>query len=232
MKRLRAAIGNDLRLQRRNGLYYATAFVLILLTAALSQLPLRSLNLGWLLPAVVLNNLVVTTFYFISGLVLLEKGEGTLTAQSTTPLRIGEYLVAKVVTLTGVALVYNVVLVGVIYGPHMRIIPLVVGIGQAAVIYILVGLIAVTRYESINTFLFPSTMYVGALLAPVMLYVSGWQSWLLYVHPLSAPLVLLRAAFTPVAAWQIVSSVIYGGVWIGLLSWLCQRRLQHFVTGV
>lgn len=231
MKRLRATIGNDLRLQLRNGLYYATAFVLILLTAALSQLPLRSLNLGWLLPAVVLNNLVVTTFYFISGLVLLEKGEGTLTAQSTTPLRSGEYLVAKVVTLTGVALVYNVVLVGVIYGSHMRIIPLVVGIGQAAVIYILVGFIAVARYDSINTFLLPSTVYVGALLAPVMLYVSGWESWLLYMHPLYAPLILLRAAFAPVAAWQIAYGVVYGSAWIALLYGRSRRSFQRFVTG-
>src|SRR5436305_5271778 len=81
MHRLLATIRCDLRLQQRNGFYYATAFVVAVYALGLSQLHASGarLNLAGLLPAVVLNNLMITSFYFIGALVLLEKTEGTLT---------------------------------------------------------------------------------------------------------------------------------------------------------
>lgn len=47
-----------------------------------------------------LGNLPLATFFFIAGLVLLEKGEGTLEAQIVTPLTAGGYLASKILTLT------------------------------------------------------------------------------------------------------------------------------------
>ena len=48
----------------------------------------------------IMGNLVIGTFYFMGGLVLLEKDEGSLEARVTTPLKPTEYLSAKVLTLT------------------------------------------------------------------------------------------------------------------------------------
>jgi fluoroquinolone transport system permease protein len=226
MRRLLATIRCDARLQLRNGFYYATAFVLVMWAAILSQLP--ALNLGWLLPAIVSNELVIVAFYFIGGLVLLEKGEGTLEAQVVTPLRTWEYLASKVITLAGLGLVQNVILVALIYGPGFDLLPLAVGIALAAALYVLAGFVAVTRHDSINEYLLPSALYTGLLMVP-LLYVAGWDHWLLYLHPLQAPLVLMRAAFEPVAPWQIAYAVLYSGLWVGLASFLSQRTLQRFV---
>jgi hypothetical protein len=64
MNRLFATIRCDLRLQLRNGFYYATAFVVAVYALGLSQLRTAGaqLNLAWLLPAVALNNLMNTSF--------------------------------------------------------------------------------------------------------------------------------------------------------------------------
>ena len=90
MHRLAATVLLDLRLQLRNGFYYAVAFVLACWFLLLTRLP--PLDWGYVLPAVVFGNLVMVNFYFVAGLVLLEKGEGTLEAQVVTPLADWEYL--------------------------------------------------------------------------------------------------------------------------------------------
>ena len=84
MHRLAASVRLDLRLQMRNGFYYAVAFVLVCWFVVLTRLP--AIDWGYVLPAVVFGNLVMVNFYFVAGLVLLEKGEGTLEAQVETEM--------------------------------------------------------------------------------------------------------------------------------------------------
>ena len=68
--------GSQTALQLRNGFYYAVAFVLACWFLLLTRLP--PLDWGYVLPAVIFGNLVMVNFYFVAGLVLLEKDEGTL----------------------------------------------------------------------------------------------------------------------------------------------------------
>jgi len=203
MRRLRAAIGCDIRLQFRNGFYYVVAVVLAGWVVLLSRLP--SVDWGRFLPPLLLGNLTMATFYFIGGLVLLEKGEGTLEAQVVTPLTIGEYLASKVITL-------------------------VAGIVSASVIYILFGFMAVARYDAINEFLFPSVLYTLALALPLIPYFGLWESGLFYLHPLQAPLLLMKAAFQPVQGWQMVYGFTYSAVWIIPVFLWSKRSFHSFVV--
>jgi fluoroquinolone transport system permease protein len=114
MKRLIATVRTEFQLQFRNGFYYAAAFVAVLLVIALLQLPVQSRAL--FLPLLMMQNLMINTFYFTGGLVLLEKGQGTLEAQVVTPLRTWEYLAAKVITLGILSLVESTVIVVLGYG--------------------------------------------------------------------------------------------------------------------
>jgi fluoroquinolone transport system permease protein len=232
MKRLLATIRCDLRMQQRNGFYYASAFVAAVYALGLGQLHASGarLNLAWLLPAVVLNNLMITSFYFIGALVLLEKTEGTLTAQVVSPLRQGEYIAAKVITLTALALVYNLIVIALVVGSQFGALALIGGIGIAAALMVMAGFVAVARYESVNEFLLPSLPYAAGLMLPLA-YMFGWDSPLLYLHPLQGPMLLLRAAFAPAAAWQIAYAALASALWLGIGAWLCRRSFQRFVIG-
>ena len=227
MKRLAATIVCDIQLQFRNGFYYAAAFVAIFWMLGLSQLPPASLP--WLMPVFVLSNLLINTFYFIAGLVLLEKDEGTLMAQVVSPLRSWEYLASKIITLTLLSLAENMLIVGVAYGLNFKLLLLLAGVVSAAAIYGLTGFVAVSRYDSINEFLFPSFLYTLAFVPPFLDYLGLWQSWLLYLHPLQAPLLLTKAAFQPVAAWQVLYGLLYSGLWIGLCFVWSRRAFTQFV---
>jgi len=229
MRRLRAAIGCDIRLQFRNGFYYVVAVVLAGWVVLLSRLP--SVDWGRFLPPLLLGNLTMATFYFIGGLVLLEKGEGTLEAQVVTPLTIGEYLASKVITLVALSLVESMIIVCIARrGIDFSVLPLVAGIVSASVIYILFGFMAVARYDAINEFLFPSVLYTLALALPLIPYFGLWESGLFYLHPLQAPLLLMKAAFQPVQGWQMVYGFTYSAVWIIPVFLWSKRSFHSFVV--
>ena len=231
MKRLLATLRCDLLLQFRNGFFYATAFVIAIWALLISRLHLLDTrpNLEWLLPPMVLDSLVINSFYFVGALVLLEKGEGTLEAQVVTPLRTSEYLVSKVITLTLLALLQNVIVVGLVAGVTSGMLQLIAGTVLASTFYVLLGFVAVARYNSINEYLLPSLLYVAVLLLPLLPYVNGWDGPLLYLHPLQAPLVVIQAAFQPVEFWRIMYGLLYAGLWIGLVYLFARPALRRFV---
>ena len=218
----------DLRLQVRNGFYHAVAFVLLCWLVLLTQLP--ELDWGYLLPAVVFGNLVMVNFYFVAGVVLLEKGEGTLHAQVVTPLSSWEYLISKTVTLAGLALIEQVAIVWSAHGGGFAGLPLASGTVLAAVLYTLAGFVLVARYPSINEYLFPSVLFVMVLSLPLLHYFDLWDTWLLYFHPLRAPLALLAGAFGPIPLWQYAYGVLYSLLWAALLLVASRRSLDRFVV--
>lgn len=222
MSRLLSTARCDLELQARNGLYYATGFVLLLTLAALGALPAS--GLARLLPAVALNTMGVTGFYFSAALTLLERAEGSSFARMVTPLRPGEYLGARAATLALLALVQNGLLGLMLLGPVPQMLALLVGVALAAVILVMAGFTAAAGHAALNSFLLPSVPWVGLLLAPMLADVLEWHSPLLWLHPLQGPLVLMRAAVSPVAPWELAIALISGLCWTAAAFALAQRR--------
>lgn len=228
MSRLAATLRCDVRLQARNGFYWAVVFLLTLFVVLVWLLP--DFNYRPVIPPLLLGNLVLATYMFVAGLVLLEKDEGTLAAQAVTPLAPGEYLASKVATLTGLSLFENVAIALVLCGPGLRWLPLALGIVLASALYCLGGFLTIARYESINEFLFPSMLYITFFSLPILDYAGLWSTPLMYLHPLQAPLVLFEAAVAEVPAWQWVYGIGYSCLWIALASGWSRKAYRRFVA--
>ena len=228
MSRLLATLRCDVRLQVRNGFYPAVGFLLAVFAAIVSQF--RHLDWSGFIAPLILGNLSLATFMFMAGLVLLEKDEGSLEAQVVTPLTTGEYLASKTVSLTGLSLAENLVIALLTCGLGLRMAPLVIGIVLASAIYCLAGFIAVARYDSINEYLLPSMVYIAVFSLPIVHYLELWQTPLMYLHPLQAPLVLLGGAVAPLSGLQWLYGVGYSVVWIGLTFAWSRHLFQRFVV--
>lgn len=222
--RLLRAVVQDVRLQFRNGFYYASAFVAALLVLMLLQLPGVDLRPWW--PAIILENLVINSFYFMSGLVLLEKGEGTLEALVVTPLRDWEYLGAKALSLTLLSLGETLVVLLLIQGVYFHWGWLMIGLLLQIGIFSLYGFFVVARYDSISEFLLPSILWTFGYSLPLLHYFGLWRSPLMFLHPMQAPLVLIQAAFRPVPGWQVAYGAVYGGLWL-VLAFIAARGAFH-----
>jgi fluoroquinolone transport system permease protein len=230
MNRLAAAIACDVRLQFRNGFYYAAAFVAVCWIIALYRLPADRLTI--FMPVFVLSNLLINTFYFIAGLVFLEKGEGSLMASTVTPLRSWEYLVAKIITLTAMSIAENLAIVALGYKAGFAWPAFLLGVTASAALFALAGFAVAIRYDSINEFLFPSFFITLVFVPPFLQYFGILDTALMYLHPSQAALMLTQAAFFPIETWQWMYAIPASIFWIALGLLYCRGAFARFVTTV
>ena len=228
MNRLLARIVWDIRLQFRNGFYYVAALVVLLFVILLAWLPEQTLS--WVIPVVLFGNIATNGFYFMSGLVLLEKAEGSLEAQVVTPLRDREYLLGKVLTLCALSLIESVLIVAMTYVEEPAWTLVASGVVLMAAVLACCGFLTVVRYDSINEFLFPSVLVTTLLAIPLLDLLGMWSSPLLYLHPMHASLVLLRAGFVDTSSAELAFAFFAAIVWTALAFVLCLQGFHRFVV--
>jgi fluoroquinolone transport system permease protein len=222
----------DLVLQVRHGFLLAGGVV----TATWIVLAGRQVDMGFVswVPAFVLGNLGITSFYFVAGMVLFERGEGSLQAIWLTPLRPAEYLGSKIVSLALFAVVETCVILGACFGRALSWVPLCLGMFAMSAIYTLIGVLVVLRYEGISEFILPASFLLGFLGLPTLESLGVWESPLLWLLPLRPPLLVLEWAVTPerISAGALTFGVVGSLFWIALLAAGCPRALGRFVAGV
>jgi fluoroquinolone transport system permease protein len=227
--RLFSGLRWEIVLQWRNGFYAATFFLMAIWALLATQIP--HLDLRAYLPGILAGNLLVGSFYFMAGLVMLERTEGSLTARVVTPLRIGEYLLVKALALGLLALMENLLVLILLVGFHFALLPAVLGLLLATGLLSLAGFFAAARYDSINAFLLPSILFVLGLMLPLLDSFGLLHSWAFALHPLQAALVLLQGAFRPLTAWEWIYSLGYGAAALAGLGWLCRKAFRRFIVG-
>jgi fluoroquinolone transport system permease protein len=184
-------------------------------------------------PAFALGNLSITSFYFTAGLLLFERGEGSLQAIWLTPLRPAEYLASKAVSLALFAVVETSVILAACFGFAIAWGPLCLGMFAMSAIYTLIGILIVLRYEGISEFILPSAALLVVLELPALESLGLWESPILWLLPLRAPLLLLESAVAPerIGTAAFAFGVLGSLFWIALLAVVCGRALGRFVAG-
>jgi fluoroquinolone transport system permease protein len=217
----------DVRLQGRNGFYWVSAFVVVVIGSLLLALPLPARTpAGIWIPALVLINLVVTTFFFVSALVLIERDEGSVFALAVSPMHPAAYLGARASTLTTLAAVETVALVLLAFDGPASWSLFLAGTVTTGVIYTSIGAAMVTRYTSINEFLLPSTVVVTGLLVPLLPHLGLEMGLPVLWHPLEPSLILLRASYDGESAGRVIFGILGSLTWATAAFGWAQRRVQ------
>ncbi len=228
MKLLLTLIRTDWQLQWRQGLFYAAFFVIVLWIAIFSQL--TGLVLRYLLPIMLYIDLSIFGFFFMAGLLYLEKGEGALTALVVTPVRGWHYLVAKLVTLTALGLGASLLIVAAIQPATLNWPILVAALLLNSLFFTLISFAIAARYDGISEFLIPAILVLGVAQIPFVDSFGVWGGWPLYLLPFQAALLLIRAAFEPIWGWQWLYATVYLVAWIALSYWWALRNFERLVV--
>jgi fluoroquinolone transport system permease protein len=217
MTAMLTALRWDIVLQARNGFYWASAFLVAMLGALLLNLPeaARANSAIWV-PAILMINLQITTFFFVAGLMLLERDEGTLAALAVSPLSASGYLAMRTLTLTGLAAVETIALVWIGFGASGSWWLILAGTAALGVIYTGFGAAIAVRYESVNALLLPASAFVALLLLPLLPHFGFAPRWPFLVHPLEPPMILLRVAYGPLDRTEIVFGIAGSLGWSAL----------------
>ncbi|MGF1471481.1 MAG: hypothetical protein ACFB50_07035 [Rubrobacteraceae bacterium] len=240
MNRLTSAMRLDLTVQLRNNLYAIGIGAGVLVAVALSQLASPD-QMSLAVPALMLVVVGGSTLLYVAGMIIFEQDEGTLSANIVSPLRISEYLGSKLITLTALATLESLVMIGgamLIMSFSAQVsfpnVPLLLGgILAIGVIYTLIGIVLIVRYESISDFLLPMSAIATMLQLP-SLYFLGWvEPAALLVIPTSGPGMLMRGAYVELASWEWLYGIGYtAAVILGLTVWAYRAFQIHVVKKV
>lgn len=197
----------DSRLQFRYGFYAVYAVVTLLIALGVSQLPagVRTTTLVMVL----FGDPGFLGFYFVGALVLFEKNEGVLDALVTTPLSARDYLLSKTLSLSVIAVSGAAVITLAVHGVDFNPVWFLLGLGLTVGFFVLVGFVAVARFDSLNAYFLTAIVYTVPLAIPLLDHFDIVSHPLFYLFPTQASLVLIGAAFEPTPLWEVAYGVGY-----------------------
>ncbi len=228
--RLLSTMRLDATIQWRNRFYIIGVGLSLLLALGLAQF-LQPEMVNAVLPMLFLFAIGGTTMLYVAGLLIFEKDERTLEAVIVSPMRVSEYMLSKIVTLTLLATLESLIVVVLTQGldgfnPGL----LLAGIILMGVMLTLTGIIMIVRYDSITDFLIPVVTVSLVLQLPALYFTGISDSVLWLIVPTSAPVMLMWAAWFPVESWQVVYGFVYSLVLIaGLYRWARLAFHKHIV---
>jgi len=229
-RRLAASLQLDVRIQARSQLYVMGVIVAVAL-GLLVRFLVPQEHVGRGLAAFYVMGLGGTTFMFGASMLLLEKSEGTLQALRTSMITTSDYVLSKALTLTAFALVESAIIYAIAArGVATNLGWLVLGIAVLGIFYTWVGLALASAHQAVTSFLLPTgTLVAMVLQLPFLSLLDVGPTWLWYLIPTQAPLLVLQAAFEPLEPWQwgyaaAMSAAMLGGSW-----WFCHRRFRKHI---
>lgn len=147
-------------------------------------------------------------FLFIGVLVLFEKDSKTIEAVVLTPIKKSEYLLAKIISLTGIAIVASTIMIFATQR-EFNVLVFVLAVFLSSVHFLLIGFLGVVRIKTFNQYIFTFPFLISPLTFPLLNFAGLTDSLLLYIFPFQACLLLFEAAFEPIQMWQWIYALIY-----------------------
>ncbi len=173
---------------------------------------------------------------FIGALVLFEKSENVLQALVITPMKIDDYILSKISSLTILSIISAaifIILLNIFSGVDFDILFLASGIILTSIMLILLGFILVSRVNSINEYLLAMVVAFLGLLFPPMLHLSGiYENVVFYLWPTHASLLLFTGVFnsTSLELWETLYGIVYQIIWIFLLYYLAKKAFYKHIV--
>ncbi len=226
--RLWTALRLDLLLQWRNGFYfiYAGLTVLYIIVLRLMPVPLRV----QLFPIVLFSDPVMVGFYFVGGIVLLEKKQRVHAGLFTTPLTLIEYILAKTISLLALATLSSVLITLGAWGLAVNWAPLLGGVMLSSALFTLIGLAVVGYSRSLNHYLMLSAGVMTVTVIPLLHHFGVLHSNLFYLLPTKASLILLDSSLLSTHWGYQLYGMVFLLLWMLGAWWWALRVLKTRVV--
>lgn len=227
--RLAQAIKFDATFQLRHGFYYVYIFVSAVYVVVLRFLPPEPRSL--IAPVIIFSDPSFLGFFFIGGIMLLERGQNILQNLFVTPFQVGEYLVAKVISLTFLALATSMLITVLVFGPAFKPLPLVAGVVLGSFVFTLLGFTLASRVRTLNEYIIVSPLYMTVFVLPLFTYFGIVKLPLLWLHPGHASLLLIGAAFVPdpLTPGELAGALVNLTAWTGIAYYWAYRWFCRYV---
>lgn len=214
----------DMLFQFRHGFYYAYLLVSVLYIILIRNLP--SSVSPTVTTLLIFSDTSILGFFFIGGIVLLEKGQHTLESLFVTPFQMNHYFVSKIATLTAIAICSSLLILICGHGFTAGLWQFLAGVILSSIFFTLIGFTLSSRVEDVNHYLIQSFLYTIPFILPILGFLDIVRTPLYYILPTQATLILLHAPFQPPSIGMTVYAVATLAIWTGL-AYLWARNWFH-----
>ena len=150
-QRLLNSIKADIMFQIKHGFYGVYIALSIMYIIVLSFIPPASIK--YVLPILIYFDPAGLGLFFIGGMVLLEKEQGVLALLYITPLKVKEYILSKVITLSLISILAGVVISLLSYNSTVNYFLLCVSVFLVSVLFTFIGFLVSTKSKTVNDYL-------------------------------------------------------------------------------
>lgn len=184
-------VRHDLRMQWRYGIHGAYLFVIAFYLAVL--LGMGAYLPDWVVAVLIFSDPAAVGFFFLGALMMLERTEGVRAAIAVTPVSAGDYVAAKTITLTGLAVLAGALLLPVVHSGANGVL-LLVTVFLTSIQYLGIGVPIALRFRTVTGYLIGSSGILIPIVAPgYFAFVDPTPVWL-YLLPAVSQLELLLVA--------------------------------------
>ncbi len=178
--RIQALLVGDIRFQWKYGFYFLYLVFTLLYILLLQVVPSSWKDTASL--ALVFSDPAAIGLFFMGAIILLEKSENTLQSIAISPVRPLEYVLAKMGSLSLLsALVGFAIRLCVIR--IERPILFFLGVFLGSCLFSAIGILVATKTKTLNQFIVLTIPFELVINIPAFLYLFGWKSPLMLLHP-------------------------------------------------
>lgn len=225
--RLSTAMKYDMLFQLRHGFYYAYGIITLLYSAALFFIPPSYID--FVLIFLLFSDTTILGFFFVGGMMILEKGQKVYDGLFVTPLKVIEFFISRVVSLTVLALSVSVILVLVAKGIPENIIVFLFVVILSSMLFTLIGMAIASKAKTVNSYFIVSIGYTMILVFPILDFLHLYSSKFFIVIPTASVLFLLKASLGGGDFIEIILHAGYLVLWTGAAAFWALKRFQKFI---
>lgn len=216
---------NDFRLLFRYKIIFAYMFVIVFYAAALIYT--GNLMPSWMIGMIIIMEPSVFGFFFLGGLIQLEKSEDVRIALAITPISAMDYFIAKATSLTAIALLAVIILVNLTHN-EINWIMLVAIVILTSIQFIAIGIPAAIYFKTLSGYLMGSVAFMmPIILFGVFAFFDPMPTWAI-IFPTASQFKLILIATGASSASMLEISAMFFVAIITLVAsvWLAIRTLK------
>jgi fluoroquinolone transport system permease protein len=182
---------HDFLFQFRHRFYYAYFFILAVYYSIISNI---SGGIKEFLTIFILfSDTTVLGFFFVGGLILLERDQNTLQSIFVTPVKVGEYLFSKTVSLTILSYIASIFIALAAFGFPDEFLLFSAGAILSSTFFIFTGIAIAVRSKTVNKYFFNAIVFTMIFFVPIVDFVGIFKSDLFMIFPTYATVTLFKS---------------------------------------
>ncbi|MFO7730359.1 MAG: ABC transporter permease [Spirochaetia bacterium] len=219
-----ALLRQDIHFELRHGIYTVYGVVCGMYLLLLLSLP-QSLRVV-ITPLLIFTDPAVLGFFFMGGMILLERKQDVLSSLFVTPVSPAQYVLSKALSFSLLSLAAAFLIALPFFVFNFQLLPFILGVFFTSVLVGLISIPFAVNAESLNEYFLSSGLFMVIFMPPLIEYFLQSGSTLFLLFPTQASILLIRGAFSGISPATQLAAAAYLLLWIAA-AWILAHRSVH-----